>query len=469
MVTTLCLLTCALVTAQPAARPEWLLSPHLTRGQELVYGGTFEECIGLGVQCRRAYRLDSTIFILDGNQRGFDAALLTIFEMRALRQDRAKEARSPRSVRLEVAHVSPRGRVEGTGGAALLVPLEGPPTVEHGALVELPQFRIGPGDMWDVAEPGRPPRHWRVVGTESINNTSCLKLIGEQRSESWDAGRADRSTWRRRDTVWIAPAVGVAYRVERVIERRDAARTESSYRAVARYDLLSRLTYPGSLFRDREREIWQARRFLVEAEPFLRKPAQQEEQLNSIWKRIESYQDRQPPVEPYCKAIQHLKQRVEAAKRGEAAPEPVSDEASASPTAAAIGQKAPDFVATDYIKQQSMRLHRLLGRPILLIFYNPNSPTAREILRFANDKQRLGVAVLGLAVTSDANAVRKQHADLRLTFPVAAGDGFKVTYGVDATPRIILLDKDGTVRGAYTGWGTPTPGEINEELSRWLP
>jgi peroxiredoxin len=470
MVTTLCLLTCALVTAQPAVRSDWLLSPRLVRGQELVYGGTFEENnLGQSVQCSHSYRLESTVFILDATARGFDAALLTLFEPRALRPERGRKAASSPSVRLELAHISPSGRVEGTTGKALLVALEGPPTVECGALVEMAQGRVGRGDIWDVSEPGRPPRHWQVVGVDTVNNTSCLKLAGEQRSEHWASGRADCSSWRRRDTVWIAPGLGIAYRVERVIERRDPAREEISYRSVVRYDLLNRFTYPGTLFRDRQREIWQARRFIEDAAPLLRKPAQYESPVNALLKRIEAYQERQPPVEPYCKAIRHLRQRLEAAKRGEGSPEPVPAAESAAAAVARIGQQAPDFVATDYILQQPVRLQRLLGRPILLLFYNPNSPTAREVLQLAKDKQRLGAVVLGMAVTSDGDAVRKQHADLHLTFPILAGNGVKVSYGVDATPRIILLDKDGVVRGAYTGWGTPTPAEISAELGRWLP
>jgi peroxiredoxin len=470
MVTTLCLLTCALATAQSADRSEWLLGPRLTRGQELVYRGTFEENnLGQGVQCQRTYRLENSLFVLDATARGYDTAVFTMFELRAFRQERGKNAAAPSSVRLEMARISPQGGVEGLDGASVVAPLEGPPTVECGALVEMPRLRVARGDVWDVAEPGRPPRHWKVVGSDTINNTSCLRLVGVQKSEHWDQGRADCSSWQRRDTVWIAPALGIAYRVERTLERRDPACDTPSYRAAVRYDLVSRLTYPGNLFRDRQREIWQARRFLDEAIPFLRKPAQYESHLKAILKKIDSYQERQPPIAPYCKAIQHLKVRLEAAKRGDVAPEPVAETGSTFPAVATIGQRAPDFVATDFIQQKAVRLHRLLGQPILLLFYNPNSPTAADVLHFAAEKQYLGVTVVGMAVTSDAEAVKKLHAALHLTFPVLAGNGFQATYGVDATPRIVLLDKAGIIRGAYTGWGTPTPDEVSAELRRWLP
>src|SRR5207248_5052413 len=73
MVTTFCLLTCALTTAQPTDGTEWLLLPRLTKGHELVYHGSIvEETYGKGVQFSRTYRLESRAFVLDSSSRGLD-------------------------------------------------------------------------------------------------------------------------------------------------------------------------------------------------------------------------------------------------------------------------------------------------------------------------------------------------------------------------------------------------------------
>jgi hypothetical protein len=127
-------------------------------------------------------------------------------------------------------------------------------------------------------------------------------------------------------------------------------------------------------------------------------------------------------------------------------------------------------VASDLINAGSVRLQRLLplGRPILLVFYKPGSWTAVDVLHFAADKHRLGVTVLGMAVGGETSLVQKQHAELKLQFPILAGKGFNLTYGVDATPCFVLLDGHGIVRGTYTGWGSETAQEISEELGRWL-
>jgi peroxiredoxin len=470
MVATLCLLTCALVPAQPADRPEWLLTPRLARGQELVYCGTFtEEVVGRAVQFNRSYRLDATVFVLNTTGQTRDLALVTGLQLRSLRPGQVSELGGPdASVRLEVAQVDLHGRVEAADRSSILVPLDGPPTLEYGQFVDVPLTRVGRNSTWEAGERGRPPRTWRVAGAEPVNNARCIKLVGRQQSDDWDNPRGDRTAWRRRDTVWMSPSLGVAYRVERVIERREPARTEPTQRSVVRYELLSQLTYPGKLYDDRVREVLQARRFAENAAPFLRNPGRYEGQIAALLKKIDNYTESQLPVEPYRRAILQVKRRVEAARRGELGRETVTPEAAADPNVAALGQRAPDFVATDLIKEESVRLKHVLGVPVLLVFFNPAYPTGQQALRFASAQERRGVKVLGMAVSDNVEAVRKQHAELHLKFPVLSGKGFRTTYGVDTTPRLIVLDGNGIVRGTYTGWGSETAQEVAGELERWL-
>jgi hypothetical protein len=58
---------------------------------------------------------------------------------------------------------------------------------------------------------------------------------------------------------------------------------------------------------------------------------------------------------------------------------------------------------------------------------------------------------------------------MRLPFPILAGKGLHLTFAVDATPRLVLLDAEGIVRLALTGWGHQVPQEVLAELQRWLP
>ena len=72
-------------------------------------------------------------------------------------------------------------------------------------------------------------------------------------------------------------------------------------------------------------------------------------------------------------------------------------------------------------------------------------------------------------MSGDPDAARKQRADLKLTVPVLDGSGLRISYDVDGTPKLMLLDADGVLRGEYTGWGRETPDEVMGDLRRWAP
>jgi len=48
--------------------------------------------------------------------------------------------------------------------------------------------------------------------------------------------------------------------------------------------------------------------------------------------------------------------------------------------------------------------------------------------------------------------VRKQREELHLTYPLLNGLGLRKSYTVDATPKLMVLDAEGVVRGEYVGW-----------------
>ena len=470
-----CLAAGALTLAQPAGRNEWLLLPQLARGQEFTYSGWFtEERITGGVTARCEYRLESTLLVLDVDRKKWDVAFLTVLSRRShLRGQPAGPApATPSSVRLEVAEVDALGRVRARPGTSLAVPLEGPPTAECGAIVEVPRSYVRPRETtWLAAEPGRPTRVWEVAGTEVVNSTLCVKLIGRQQSDDWEKPRADRDAWRRGDTVWVSPQQGIALKVERVLERRGAARLDITYRAVAAYERDGQVNYPGKLFDDCAREVELAVKFQTEAEPLMRQPALYRPQIDALLKRITFHLQQPMTVGPYRKAVLQVQRRVEAARRGEVTPEAESEPEPVL-TRATPGQRVPDFIVTELVKHQTVQLYKQLGKPVVLLFYSPTSDIGRKALQFGqqlSEKHRGQVRVLALAVTEDEELVRKQHAEMHLTFPILDGRGLHETYGVDATPRLVVLDGEGIFRGGYTGWGEHTPREIGEELRRCLP
>jgi peroxiredoxin len=302
-----------------------------------------------------------------------------------------------------------------------------------------------------------------------VNGSRCLKIVGVQQSEDWDRPRADRTAWQRRDTLWVGLGTGVAYHVERTIERREPARRDPTERSVTNYTLESQVVFPAPLLEDRGRELLQFRALADAAAPLLREPERSGRQsIEALTARITSHMENHPAT-PYREAILQLKHRLEAAERGDLVPIEASEDAAPVAPIAALGQPAPDFLVSDLITRDSVRLRRLLGQPILLVFFSPTSKSCPEVLRFAQDlceNTPGGMRVLGLAVSNDDKLVARQRQELKLTFPVAAGQGLRVSYGVDATPKMVLLDSAGIVQGGYVGWGPETPQLIAEELKR---
>jgi peroxiredoxin len=464
MLTTLSVFFGALAAAQPIGRYEALVPPQLARGQELVYSGTYEEDVqGATVQSNRLYAIESRAFVLDTDTKGSELALLTVLKSRAPRGSTG-QFQDPSSVRLVQIRLDRAGRLS----PPLSVPLDGPPTVECGQFVELSLSARGK-DSWDAEEPGRPPQSWRLAGTEWRDGLRCVQLKGLQQSDDWDIPRADRIAWRRRDTVWVAVGTGLTCRVERTIERREAAHTEPTQRLSVTYDLESRLTYPGQLYEDRFREITQARDLSEAAAPYLREwTAASERPLQAILSKI-AYQFDNQPETPYRQELLQLRRRIDAARRGEtvAASEATSKKG-ASPRAA-TGQPAPDFIVTNLLGGESLHLRRLLGKPIVLVFYSPSSPQAHELLRFANSIASAAggneVRVLALAMSNDRRRVSQEYAEWRVGIPIGSGLGLRHSYDVEATPKIVIIDGSGIVRRTFIGWGSEMPHLVSEELT----
>ncbi len=504
MAATLYLLGCLLIPAQTPARPpqtplgaqtqprspgrglssaggEWLIVPRLHRSQELIYHGTFtEEGRGGRVQFSRSYRLETRIFVLDTPSNGADIAVLTLLKHRASTGGTPIPASQPAisgesalvSVRLERMHIDLQGKITSDPNVNLLVPLDGAPTLECAAFIALPDGRIGTGQEWTALEGERPPLTWHAAGTEMNSGTNCIKVIGEQKSDDWDHPRGDRSAWRRQETVWLATQLGLATRVEREILQREPAQREATQRSRLRLDLESSFILSGQAGDSRRQEVTQALAFRESLAPLLKQPARCGPHLSALLRRIDQYLESQPET-PYRPAIFQVKRRVEAAQRGETPPEPVSD-IRPIPTGAAVGQRAPDFIATNFTGGGSAQLRRWMGKPVVLVFYHPESQTAPTVLRFAQQllakyPQRINVA--GMSVSDKADLVRRQQAQLGLTYPLLSAGGVRGSYGVASTPKIILLDGNNIIRGEYLGWagGGETAREVEEELRRWLP
>jgi hypothetical protein len=470
MVKSICTLVCSLTLGQLVERGDWQLSPQLTRGLELVYSGTYlEESLAPNVKHQKPYRLATTLFVLGADKRYADVAIMTVLSEMDPRpvQPGTPPTAARSSVRFEKATVDRQGRLHTLDNKPLSIAVNGPATLEIGFLAEVPLTPLGKNAAWDVQEEGHPARNWQIAGTEVCAGKTCVKLVANQQSDDWDHPRADQTAWRRQDILWLTPQLNVAQKVDRVIERRDPAHTVPTHRSTVRYTLDSDVRYPGRLFDDRQHEIQTLSRFQAEAAPLFKQPAHHRSQIENILRKVAHHIEHQPAT-PYRPAVLHFRQQLEAAKNGEPAVQTVYEEPAAV-RKIGVGEHMPDFAITCLTEKQPLHLKQMLGRPTLMVFYNPATTMGRTVLLYAKelcDKQAGKVQVLAMAVTEDAALARKQHAELQLPFPILDGHALRLTLSVEHTPRFVLLDGDAVVRWEMTGWGDHVPGEIAQELAQ---
>jgi hypothetical protein len=315
----LLVVTALLPVSHPPDRAEWAVLLRVGRGQELVYRGTYRELSPRkAVRDRRCYVLESRAFVLDASPRGLDVAFLTVLRPNGAGSPSGQQAEAV-SVRLERATVNSRGQVQSPNGFRLAPPVDSPPFIECGMFVEVPQRPLRPNEMWQTPEEGRPPVSWQAAGLEMLDEFPCLRLDGTQRTQGWDLLGREPIAWRRRETVWLSTDLGVARRVERIIERRLPAYGQPEVRLVS-YDRQSVTQYPGQLFEDRRGEIVEAETLATRVAPCLSDPGRYGPDIyDGMLARINQHLERHPAT-PYREAILQVKHRIEAARRGETSP-----------------------------------------------------------------------------------------------------------------------------------------------------
>ena len=470
-ITTLLLVGCLLGPSQGEERAEWQLAPRLPRGQELVYRGTLREhSSGRGVQFFKTWKIELRAFVMDTKPNGAaDVVFLTKLTPQGPAGDRSPNAETA-FVRLDFAEVDSQGRLSVAAGASSSISLDGPSTWEHGFLLEFPRAAMTLNQDWLLPEKDRPARKYRILGTENLANAPCVKVGGEQQSDDWDKPRADSTAWHRRDTIYITPRIGVAYKLVRDLERREPAHKEATYRLVTDYELDSSWKFDGNLLEDRKREAVQIRAFQESLHTLTTQTKPQtKDAYEAILARIDQHIDKTPAT-PYREALTRLRARTAELAQNPHQSQPV---AVAKEERLVIGKQAPEFVVDDLKSKKSVSLRSLQGKTVIMVFYQPSSDTSAVVLRYMqrviDQKNDADLSVVGFSMSEDTEAVQRVEAMLNLTFPALAGGSLRQSYGVEATPRLVVLDGAGVVRGAFTGWGPEVPPSLDDVLKKCQP
>jgi peroxiredoxin len=188
----------------------------------------------------------------------------------------------------------------------------------------------------------------------------------------------------------------------------------------------------------------------------------------AIVAKIDRHLEKNSPT-PYREALVRLKNMAVAGSKGQV---PAMLATASGRDLFAVGKLAPDFVVEDVQNKESYTLRRWQGKNILMVFYHPSGQSTPEVLRFvqqATEQAReADLAVVGFSMADDPEGVRRLQGQLNLTFLMLAGKSLRKSYGVDATPRLVVVDREGVVRAAYTGWGPERPAAILADLKKCL-
>ena len=140
---------------------------------------------------------------------------------------------------------------------------------------------------------------------------------------------------------------------------------------------------------------------------------------------------------PYRPVFAHLKTQLENAKKGET-PVPHTQEEPMQVTVrgTGVGHRSPDFLVSALTQEQPTQFKAKHGPADLGVLLQSGDGDRPAVLRYAKKvSERAGspVTLLAMAVTNDADVVRKQHVDMKLTFPIHDGNGMRLTFGVEHT------------------------------------
>jgi hypothetical protein len=450
-----------IATAPPGeARPVPL---RLERGQEFVYHAVYnQESDRPGSHLTRL--LDTYVLILDASPQGAQAAIMTVMRV----ENKPGEESVP-VVRVEYARINPFGRVTFDPTSPLpLLPIDGPPTLDPLPFVELPAKVPEPNRAWESVDADQVPLGRRLLVAEFHPLDRCWKLKSEQSSGDWNV--AGRTVWKRDEMAWMSLQHGFVVRLERTTEWRTESGERWKSNLVADLDGLPAEWEGNSTeFKERKAEIKTAVDFAKELDE-LTKPRGEPDYrgYSNLLRGLDRYVSRETP---YAVAMKSLRRRAELARSGERPPDPlIIRTQKESPKPVEEDQLIPDFTAIDLGGGPALRSASLKGRPTLLIFFKPKSPLSMAVLRYtqaATDayvkKARL-VHVVLLAVEADSNEVGKLRAERQLEMPVYDGKAVVGLFAGHSTPRVIVLDKAGTVKTVYPGWNGEFKDLIHKEL-----
>jgi len=118
--------------------------------------------------------------------------------------------------------------------------------------------------------------------------------------------------------------------------------------------------------------------------------------------------------------------------------------------------KAPDFTLQD-IQGKAVRLSDYAGKVVIINFWATWCPPCKQELpdfvKFYNSNCSKNVVIIGIAVGSTLEDVKRMAAEYKITYPLCLSDGkVESLYGgVRFVPTTVVIDKKGNIQQKRSG------------------
>ncbi len=481
------LLTLALVISAPGPT-------GLQKGDQFTFAGLVVESVDRpGDRSRREHEITLRVFVLERHENWADAAVLT--KLRRCEDavgglakpvtGTGPDRNAPPRIQLDIVRIHTDGTVhlllptgvpfrldDNTPAAAVpSLSLNSYSPSELGVFPPRTPRSAGPGEPWTVAAgPNRPNEVWVAKKLEFINAEQCQRLVMNQQSADWEHPVGGQTSWHRADEVWVSTLDGTARQVLRVIRQRDGLSKDldAAVRIQVEYELKEHEKLSGRTYDRTRRDIEVAYNALVEGSTLVRDGTKLGPRFfESKLTKLDAYLEESEPGTPFREAIIAARRSLEAARRGDVAPQPTPTQ---TPIGVSVvpwpqpGQLAPP------LRYGNASLAERRGKPVVLVFFKPDSETTDLALAIADALQkRYGedAPVIALSLGDVATALKDRNR-LKLTVPIHEGLAAAAAYGVETVPRFALIDPDGKVKWTFTGVGAETGFLLREQVERLI-
>lgn len=455
----------------PAAAPEAVAGPRFAKGDELHYvGEVVESSEAVENRFRKAHALEVRLFVLETDETAATCALLTMLTrdidpalapgMASISGQNARKAAIPSVVRLDFVRIDSLGRAEWLEPTAGVLPVQFAKAARK-AIPELPtdspsEWELGFLPVLGVKE---------MVAEGAWNGRRCIGVTTRDSSDHYDRPELAPKGWLRTETRLVSPAEQYACTVTREIVRRHGR--EEIGKIVVKYELQPTNRYGGTRYTEARQEIETAWAMTSEFQTAIAKQSKANDYTARAAK-IQRYLDDHPGNGSFRIALEALKRRAQSLAGGMVPfVTPPAERAAKKAETLVIGSPAPDFTAADVdFPSNRFRLNAAKGKPVVIIFYKPNSQTSKESLTIAEalaKRYRETATILPLAIGTKPEVAAEQRAELKYRVPVFDGSEVRSAYRIETFPQFFIVDGQGKLNWSFDAGVGPEVGYLVKE------